>query len=86
MSWLTRDEVRQIVKSALDAVANYADNFEEYHISELPEPNKKIMIDEIAAGLKERGYRVSLSITKLNEFDIFRELVDYIDSEQSKIV
>lgn len=82
MNWLTRDEVRSIVGAALKEVADYDGEFEHFDFFKFHPYHKYVFINDIATLLAQRGFSVTLSVQKLNDFETIKGLIDYIDNEQ----
>ena len=85
MTWLTREQIKDIVCKALHAVADYKDDCENHDFANLQDLHKQKLIDTIAQLLKELGYVVPLSKTKVGELGTVKKLIDYIDDEQGKL-
>jgi hypothetical protein len=82
MNWLTRDEIRSVVGTALKEIADYDKEFECFDFLKFHLYHKSVFINKIATLLAQRGFSVTLSTQKLEDFKIIKDLIDYIDREQ----
>ena len=84
MSWLTRDQVKGCIEEALRKVADFPGDIEDYKISELADKHRVVFMNAIADALKEKGFQVTLSLSKLQEFNKISDLINYVDENQRK--
>lgn len=85
MSWLTRDEVKSLIEKALRETADFSGDIEDYKISELSEQHQVVFMGAIADALKEKGFEVPLSLSKLQGFAKMSDLINYVEENQSGI-
>jgi len=85
MSWLTRDEVKSLVEDALREVADVSDDIEDYQMAELSKQLQVVFMGAIADALKEKGFEVPLSLSKLQSFAKMSDLINYVTENQSGI-
>jgi len=85
MAFLSRDEVKSIVTSALEEVATLSGEIEDYKMSVLKNELQVIFMNAIQKKLNDKGFRVTLSLSKLQSFETMGDLINYITENQGKL-
>ena len=85
MAFLSRDEVKSIVTSALEEVATLSVEIEDYKMSVLKNELQVIFMNAIQKKLNDKGFRVTLSLSKLQSFETMGDLINYITENQGKL-
>ena len=85
MAWLSRDDVKNIVADALREVADFSGEIDGYEISILTEQHQVVFMNAIPGKLEAKGFRVTLSLSKLQSFPTMGDLIVYIEENQAKL-
>jgi hypothetical protein len=85
MAWLSREEITNAVEKALKKVADFSGDISGFRLADLSDRHQVPFMNAIAEALGDKGYRVTLTLSKLQEFTTMKDLIDYIDENQAKI-
>lgn len=82
-TWLTRDEVKDIVRTALKQVGSPSGDIEKYTFEGWDSHHKRVFVIAVTDGMLKTGHDIFLTEGKLDRFANIGEFIDYVTDEQA---
>lgn len=86
MAFLNKDQIEEIVKGALKAVADFDGSINAYEFTHFHDQHKKVFLEKLKIKINEypyvdgnKYYDVALSLNVMSKWDTIQDCINYID-------